>query len=86
MDDTKREVLTGSSSAAVDEAEAEFRRKAWLALAPLYGDTPFSGCEPSNSSAAVDEAEAEFRRKAWLALAPLYGVPPFAEESSNDAV
>ena len=41
MDYTFREVLT-SPSAAVDEAEAEFRRKAWLALAPLYGVPPFA--------------------------------------------
>eukprot|EP00956_Cyclotella_meneghiniana_P032049 scaffold86290_cov21-Cyclotella_meneghiniana.AAC.1 len=49
MVDTIREVLTGSSSSAIDEAEAKFRRKAWLALAPLYGVPPFEEELPNDT-------------------------------------
>ena len=49
--DTIREVLTGSLSVGVDEAEAEFRRKAWLALAPLYE------AEESLNNADEDDAK-----------------------------
>eukprot|EP00956_Cyclotella_meneghiniana_P025309 scaffold52617_cov23-Cyclotella_meneghiniana.AAC.1 len=50
--DVIREVLTGSASDSINEAEAAFRRKAWLALAPLYE-------VPQNEEEAPKKADEE---------------------------
>ena len=59
----EEENINGTES-PISLSEANFRKKAWLALAPLYEATP-----------SVDGHEAEFRGKAELTPAPLEATP-----------